>query len=340
MTATTTPISIGDVQAPVDEYLYESDSFHQCWWQHLAPKFLISHRQGDFCVHHKPFLKKLTTLKEIRIAGWNNAYCQDFNLKRVSEFKPYADNVEWDYMMVQWGNHRRSKQAFNLLESQGYTLYQLPIPSEHVIDLTGGWEGYLSGKSKSRQKNIKRKFKAVENLNPELVRIEGEQNIDAFFKKFFELHIEYWEEKAGYSYFKDPEEQEFMVAWAKELAEAGLLHLYEYRLGDEVASMDVDIISGNTLYSVLGINTGKYLDHYPSILCMYEILKIAPEWGITEVNMCYGDYPYKLKITTHTNDCYSLVIPNPKSVKGRLYTKWLYHIPRIKAKLKHLWAKN
>lgn len=306
-------------------YPYESACFHECWFRYLSPRFAIEKSFKDFFMHKKTMLKGCLRLNELRLSGWNNAWSQDLTRQRAMILNNLPKDFDWDYFAMIWAENRQSEQAFDMLKSLRLPVVQLPLTPEYVIDLTGGWEGYLKIISRNGRKNIRQKFARASYLKPELFFYEGPKGIENFFNYFFKLHINYWTNKQGESYLNNSCEQVFITAWARELQKTGHLVLDGVRLGDEVVNLGLSIIIGETRYMLLTINTGLYDDYFPGILGLHLRLQHSAASGIRTVNLGYGESAFKTGFSTGSVNRFLLLIPNPMSIKGKTYIAWLKH---------------
>lgn len=308
-----------------EAFPYETDAFHRCWWEHLAPKFRIVKAQGDVVLHRKPYLKGLIFLNEVRFAGWNNAWSQDMTENRLHDFANLSAEEPWDCFRMVWDADREQHQSFDRLQELGLPIIQIPLLPAYAIDLSHGWEAYLKTLSRSNRKDVRRKFSRAAALEPKLCFYEGVDGVEAFFCEFFRLHIPYWNAKDGHSYFSDERERAFVVAWAKELMKSGNLILDAVCIGDERVNFSMNIRYGEIRYALLTINSGEYQEYAPGILGLHLRLQHAADCGIRTFHLGAGDYPYKIQFATRLCNRSMLLIPNPRSLKGRLYALWLRH---------------
>lgn len=307
-------------QKVTDDFPYESPVFYDAWWRFLAPRFNLVAREGPFVVCPKPVLGKFFSLKELLLAGWNNAWAQDLTPTRVDQLLALPPTLGWDVFRMTWTEARAERQAFDRLAAAGYRLLQTPASPQYGVDLTTDWDGYLASVSANARKMIRRRLRRAEALSPELRTFEGPEAIETFFKIFFPLHLAYWDEKAGHSYFHDAHEQAFAIAWAEAQAEQGQLLLDGLYLDGALAQLSMSILTPTTHYWVLTINTGAHTDAYPGLLALY--LRVQQEMRLGQrrlFNMGSGDYHYKQEAANVTIPCHELLVANPRSVWGKLY---------------------
>ncbi len=299
---------------------FETPAFHEIWWKHFPQKYPVKDRYKNLMVVKRPRLKGLLTLQEMAIAGWNNAWNQDLDSKTAEDLLTFSQKTDWHYFKVHWNDTREAFQAFRLLEEAGLQLHHIPDQPQYVIDLQGGFEAYMMRKSLSNRKDIRKKLKKVEPLQPRLEFYDHADQLTSYFEQFFAYHIQYWDNKSGYSFFHDETERAFMLDWGRELLREGRLILDGYFLNDKLVNQNMSIIADDrTIYTFMTINTPAYADLYPGITSLYHRLMLAAERGCTTYKMGPGDYPYKIQASSYQESCKTLYIANPKSVIGKLY---------------------
>ncbi|WP_303672554.1 GNAT family N-acetyltransferase [Vampirovibrio chlorellavorus] len=301
---------------------YQLQSFFECWWQYLSPKFDIVDVHHNLAIHRREMCKGVA-LKELRYAGWNNAWSQDFDQRCYEQFASLQPQSQWDYLALTWPESRRAFQRFELLTELGLEIFQKPSSTAYWVDLHHGFDAYLSQLSAAKRKDIRRKLKKSEALHPELRRFSGIDGIQQFFSLFFKHHLAYWTQKAGHSYFSDLRERDFIVAWAQALEEQGALLLEGFYLNGTLTNLTMNILMGHTLYSVMTINTGEYQEFAPGLLSLYHRMARATEYNILQINLGDGEHGYKAGIANRTDPYYSLLLANPKSIRGQAYVNYV-----------------
>lgn len=305
-------------------YPFESDLYRHCWWTHLAPRFDIPVKNGDLLIHRKSLRNPWLSLRVLRIAGWNNAWDQDFTPERLAEMRDMEETTGWDYFRLVWNEDRRAFQAFEHLNAGEYLILDRPAPCNYVIEMgQGGYEGYLQSLSHNGRKSLKKKLRRAEPLSPELRLVQCEAEIDDFFAQFIPLHIQYWSEKTGQCYLQDSHEQAFILNWAKALHASGNLVMDRVLLDNQTVSMSMGAIYGDTFYWLLTINTGACQEYVPGMVGLSLRLQYLASQGITRFNMGSGDYFYKVQNANSREMRRELVVCNPRSWKGQLYHRWM-----------------
>lgn len=304
-------------------YPFETEGFYECWWQYLSQKWEVSHRQQDLLIYPKKAFKGLLSFKEARIAGWRHSWFQDLTETRVKGLLDLQQQHGWDCFRLTWDETRRSQQRFDLLQNAGYRLIQLEYAPQYLIDLRGGFETYLKSLSHNGRKALKKKVRLGQALEPHLVSITQESDIEAFYEEVCAHHIPYWTQKSGYSYFSDPAELKFHIEWAKALHRSGQLRLERLVMGGETVNLSMGVLCGQTFYWVLTINTGLHLDYSPGMVGLALRLEDLAQQGVEKCNMAGGDFFYKVQSSNCQNPRKEMVILNPRSLKSRLYQEWL-----------------
>lgn len=293
-----------------------------CWLAHLAEKAQVVERHGDFVVHAKPAAMGLVTFNEMKLFAGDMAWFHDFGRRQLADFKACKDKMSWDTFYTVWADSRKELQCFDQLASEGYTILESPMEPMHVVDISGGYDAYLAGKTSKERYNVRQKIKNALKQNARLVSCETEDEIKPFFREFFKYHIPYWKLRTGVSLYDNFSEQVFTMDWARALHEAGKLRLHRLLINDEAANLSMSFVEGDTLYWLLTINTGAHRGLFPGIVSLNMRIEEACREGIQTFNMGPTEMEYKIHARTHTEARHVRVVINPDSLKGRLYAEW------------------
>jgi hypothetical protein len=303
----------------LDSNPFHAELYRDGWFEHLAEKYEVADRYGDFVLHEKRVAKGLLTVRELKFYAGHTAWFQDFTEERVAAFEKLSSEVKWDYFYMVWAGSRDNHQSWERLGQLGYPLLHGWAMPMHLIDLSTGYDGYLARRNSKDRYNIRQKLKMAAKAKSELFRYDQFEEIEPFFEKLFKLHVPYWQEKTGYSFFANPAEQAFTVAWAKALYKTGQLRLHGLKLNGEIANLSFSFLEGDTLCWMLTINTGHDLELYPGMVSLYLRMQEAAQEGARLFNMGYGAMPYKLQTQTHEDPRNVLVVINPRSLKGQIF---------------------
>ena len=304
-------------------YPYETDDFYECWWRHFAPMYDVVYQQENVLIQRKKILKGFVSVKEARIAGWNQALSQDLTVERVKALEALQKKCGWDYFRIIWNEKRQSRQQFELLQKVGYQVLETDFQSLYAVDITNGFEQYLKTLSHGGRRDLKKRLRLGQVLNPQLVAITQKSEIEPFFEEFFSFHIPYWRQKMGQSYFDDPAERNFVMDWAKKLYDKGTLRLDRLILNGKTANLSMAMISKPYAYFWITINTGLYSEYVPGILGLAMRVQEMANLGVQYCNLGAGDYPYKIQSSNQIETCKGAFVFNPRSLKAKLCHQWL-----------------
>ena len=304
-----------------DTSIVASNPFHEeiyksCWFEHLAGFYGVKAQYGDFTLHEKKTLKGLFTFRELRLYATRTAWFQDLTQERVEAFAELTQQIPWDAFLMIWADSRHDIQAFESFKQLGYPMMTAQNTPMHMIDLSHGYEGYLAGLKAKDRYRILRKLREAGDC--ELFLYDRFEDIDPFFERMFKLHIKYWQEKKGYSFFQVPEKRAFAVDWAKAMYATGRLRLHGLKIDGELVNISTSFLYGTTMYWSLTMNTGPKQELYPGLVSLYLRLQEAVEEGATLYNMQYGDMAFKVQMQTHADNRHVLLVTNPNTLGGRL----------------------
>ncbi|MGE0201406.1 MAG: GNAT family N-acetyltransferase [Candidatus Melainabacteria bacterium] len=330
-----------DAMLPADANPFDTPLLQRVWLETMASRFDEAERHGEWLIQRHRVFRDLMTLREARVVGWNSVMDQILTPNRVASFARDIQSRRWDYLRIHCNNRYLAMHDMAALKALGLQPVIAKAPTQYVIDLRQGWDGYWESISHNTRKSFRRKIKRAAELEPTFFYYDlDDATIDAFFEDYFRHHIAHWDEKAGGSYFRIPQEREFIKALVKAMRDAadagddsaGRPVLTGMRLKGDVASMSLSVISGDTLYWLLTINTGLFKEHFPGIVNMYLSAQAAAEQSFRFFNMGTGDYFYKVQAANMAIPGQVLLAANPQSLPGRLY------VPRLAQRLNALEA--
>ncbi len=310
-------------QQPENGSPFEMPSFHQCWWRYLSPRFDIPVKGQALLIHRKRVARGFLTLKEARISGWNTAWHQTLSADRIAELHRLQQTSAWDYFQVRLKTGPDRSQAIEQMDLPDFPCLMVPAPLQYSIDLSQGMEPYLKGLSHNSRKSLKKKTRLAQALKPTLVTVSEPQAVERFLEELIQHHIQYWDQKTGYSYLNHPEEQQFLYHWALALHQSGQLVLERLLMNEQTVNLSLGVRNGPAFYWLFTVNTGLHSNYAPGIVGLNLRLEAYARQNIQHFHMGPGDYFYKIQSANLTLPCFDLYIINPHSWKGRLYQEWL-----------------
>ena len=162
------------------------------------------------------------------------------------------------------------------------------------VDLTGGYDGYLSRLPGKYRHELGRKARKLARDAGELevVRVPGEDVLDAL-PAFLDLAGETEPDKAGF--FATRRMREWFHALAEEFVHDDVFRLHELRAGGLPAAMTVSLVHGGEwgVYNSAFDSTLRQLA--PGMVLIGELIRIAADEGCAVLDLLRGDEPYKYR---------------------------------------------
>ena len=162
------------------------------------------------------------------------------------------------------------------------------------VDLSGGYEGYLSRLEGKQRHELGRKARklARDAGEIEVVRVPGEEVTDRL-DTFLEMAGETEPEKAGF--FANPQMRTWFRALADEFVEDDVLRLHQLDVGGMPAAATVSLVHNGEwgLYNSAFDSTLRQLA--PGMVLVGELIKVAAEQGCHVFDLLRGDEPYKYR---------------------------------------------
>jgi len=318
--------------------LFENDQFLSNWRQHLLPLQHVRPLSPNWYVGHKKILNNTLTVKKLYLAGWSVAWSQILSPVKLLELTTYDAKKEWDCASIVWSQALESHQAFAEMEALGHHILQLPGPINYSIDITEGSEAWINQLSANTRKNLRRKLKKVQPFSRELLLLETPAETETFFEDFFRMHLQYWQEKTGFSYFEHPAERDFILGWVQDLRAIRHPHitpqLFVSTIEGVPVNLSLNIRFYDKSYGLLTINTGHYPELATGFVALYDQVIDAEKQGIHQLYQGPGDYEYKKHYCNLQLSTQCAKIANRNSTRGKLYLKWLAH-QQARAKLQN-----
>lgn len=304
---------------PVAGQTFIDSHFQELWWRHVGLHMPTLWRQDEWVIIKKPVLSRLFTFKQLRILGWTTDWSRILAPEYVQKLVELSQQHDfpWDYFKVVWSEEKNRHEDFLPLRNAGMQVIHIPVYKEYSVNLEAGWEGYLKTRSSNGRKDIQRRLRKAQHLNPTLITYRTDSERLDFVRTFCEQHRHYWIGKTGYSVFENPAEEAFLTAWLDHLSATGALRLHGVLLGDQIANLIISASIGGQWYSFMSINTGICTEYAPGILGLYLELQRAADEGAKWFHLGPGDHDYKQRGSTHAFQCYQTLVAHPRSLRGQ-----------------------
>lgn len=175
------------------------------------------------------------------------------------------------------------------------------------VDLEGGYEAYLAGRSRNFRSQLGRRRRKLEREHGLSFRLADATGLDADFEAFFRLHEERWRDRGGSS-SGTGQARRFQRAFAAAAQERGWLRLwiaeadgapraawYGWRIGDRYC------------YSLSGLSADYERFALGNVLLAHTIEQAAAE-GARVYDLMWGEEDYKRRFETGRREAASWVI--------------------------------
>lgn len=208
-----------------------------------------------------------------------------------------ADDADWDEFVAEglttdsgWpAAFRRHAEAAGLeiLETDEHEVCP-------VIDLAGGYDGYLSRLGSKQRHEQRRKARKLQRDAGEvqLVEVPPPAHGDAL-DRFFAMAQETGDEKSRF--FANDSMRGFFGVLAEEFGSERAIRIHELEVGGIPAAAAVSVVFGQVwgLYNTAFDDTLSMLA--PGMVMVTELIRLAAEEGCATFDLLRGDEPYKYR---------------------------------------------
>ena len=226
----------------------------------------------------------------IRPVGWPGADFQSPILASGTSFDPLAlltDGV-------------RRFEFDHLLPSPEFDAWIVSRQASPYLDVTGGMEGYLQRASKTGRDNMaqarRRAAKAEREYGP--IRFEADIVDAKALARVIELKRDQYAATGARDYFFEPDRRDLMslLLNTRDRDFAGVLStLYS---GDALVAAHFGIRSGPVLHWWFPVYDPQFSGLAPGWILLRELVLVAPELGVTRIDLGRGDDEYKRRAKT------------------------------------------
>ena len=123
--------------------------------------------------------------------------------------------------------------------------------------------------------------------------LAGASTVSEFMQEFFRLHENRWRPIAGHGVCADPVVQDFHLAAAHRMLDAGVLRLYLLRIGNTVAAAYYGFAAKRTAYAYLSGFDPEYAELSPGTQIVAHAIEEAIREGACEFHFLRGREAYK-----------------------------------------------
>lgn len=162
------------------------------------------------------------------------------------------------------------------------------------LDLDGGWEAYLAGRSANFRSDLKRKRRKLEEAGAVVIeRHQAPEAVRAALREAAEIEAHSWKQEAGTARMAEPAGLRFFEAASGALAAAGKTDLWLLRCGEPAVAFYLNFRSGDRVYYYSGTYRQEFHPMSPGKVLMAEVIRAACDEGYTVFDFLRGAEAYK-----------------------------------------------
>jgi len=163
-----------------------------------------------------------------------------------------------------------------------------------MIDVSGDWDEYLAGRSKSFRKGLKRKLKRVDataDVSVSKTYLEGRH--DPLFDEIFKTSGRSWKAESGADLSIDSQGREFLLTLTDFLAPDRQVVIWEMRVGSDLVAFEFQIQFQGVAYPLRADYDAAFSDISPGIVLLYHTIKdLFEDQTMVMYDSCADEYDY------------------------------------------------
>lgn len=204
------------------------------------------------------------------------------------------------------------------LSGSGFSHLRRDRRTELSHRITGWADGqaWFNGLSKKARKNYRRSWKLLEEQGPvDFHLLTQDESVEPVLERLMVLKRN-WLEAQGLNSTLFVQDMSALRALVGVLADAGMLHLFVLKCGEDLAAISVNFLQNGTMMAFLTSFDPAFERGSPGTLLIQEYTRWSFDHGLTAVDFLCGAEAFKTRFAT---DAVSLAtLSAPGSLKGRL----------------------
>jgi len=217
------------------------------------------------------------------------------------------------------------------------------VMSTPMIDLTGDWDHYMSTRSRSHRKDMRRKVKRIEKEpNVELVTGTPQDCADPMLDEVFRISAKSWKKQEGADLQSDVVARNFVHELVQRLGPAGEVKIWLLKIDGVAIAYELHIARGGTLYPIRADYDMDYSCLSPGQILLQMVLKSLFEDPYARLyDSCADDYAYLKSWAHYSTDFYTVDMFSKKLKPSLVYLAKYRVLPtcrRVKQQLSYALA--
>jgi CelD/BcsL family acetyltransferase involved in cellulose biosynthesis len=199
------------------------------------------------------------------------------------------DRAHWDW--VHWGSVRAEGLA-QLLASGGALKYSRTVPN-YCLPVGATWDEFKSKLPRNIKESLRKCYNSLkrDGYVPELKVVTSLPETEAAINRFFELHrvrAQVSDTVQHPDVFQTQTSRDFLLEYAKRMAERDQLRIFQLTIKDEVVATRVGFQFDRQLYLYYSGHDVAWAKYSVMTTAVAEAIKWAIEQGLSLVNLSTG----------------------------------------------------
>jgi len=309
------------------------------WWKHLAQGRRLNVlvvRRGDELLAIAPLalrppqLGRLLPFRTLEFLGMGTVGSDYLDIitrpdEEERTLKALAEYLQQNKFVIEFTRvkpgSRRIAALVSLLGQAGWHSHQAVTDNCPYIPLTGhSWESYMSGVSGPHRRNVRRRLKILHEKfgQVEFQQARTEEEREACFQAFVELHAKRWSGDESSTAFTGPQVQAFHEEFSRLALAQGWLRLCVLKLDGKPVGATYSFRYGEAYYYYQAGYDPAYNEYSVGLVTLALLVQTAIGEGACEFDMLHGYEEYKFLWTRAGRDL-ARVRCFPPNAAGLMY---------------------
>jgi len=175
-----------------------------------------------------------------------------------------------------------------------FALLEDAVAIAPYAQLPSTWDDYFMSLSRNMRRNLNKAQNRLRRCDSIERFICGEENLEPYMSRFFDLHEQRWGAIGEHHWFSDTRNRAFYLDVAKRFASRGWLRFFCTEINGDLAHSELRFIYGGKMWSVLVARDLRYSRYSLGHLDNMEAVKYAIENGLREYDLSRGEEPHKM----------------------------------------------